>query len=1402
MNEEHDISFVQFGVMSPEEIQKYAVCKITDTKISTPQSGNLYDPKMGSIDSSLCETCSQSSDMCPGHFGYIELDVKIIHPKFAPIVYSILKCVCYSCSSLLIPPSHFKLFNINDFNSNDTLEWIKKECKKIKSCPNEKCESGVVIWKMTRECIFTVNYSGNEKKVSTDEIYDILRKISNETMYLLGFNKNLSSNKIFMNKDLFVNANIQHRHQIRPEWFILTVLPIAPPCIRPSIVSDIDEKQDDDLTDKYVNICKINSILQNDRKSSFSFFATKKKKNVKLNEFDRKKKEHKLYEEIASLFDNSDKKSLLNGKRPHKCFKQRLNGKNGHIRKNVEGKRVDFSGRTVIDAGPTLKFHQVSVPLLMSTKLTIPVEITSENIDEMNVLFNENKINTIIRNEKSKFRIEIFKKRKLTLNVGDIVERHLQTGDWVIMNRQPTLRIESMNAHEVVISPSPTEKVLRIHLSSCHGYNADFDGDEMNIHVVQSKKANEELKNKMNIIKKINSSQHNQPIAGIVQDGLVGLYFMTLKSTRVSIDLFYDCIMYVETCVDIESLFERAYKYYKDEFTIDNGILKPKRSTLSGRILVSILFPVDFYYEKKIYDKNEISTEQDGHIIIENGILISGDLTKNVLGAKANSIVHILSIEYNYEEAGSFLSNACFLCNKWLSVHSFSFGIDDCLNTKNSKIEEELNNTYKKCDEILNTSKNSKDCETKLHIALNNSISIGQKLAKEGMNGGIKNAMAVCIYSGAKGSYVNCSQITAFLGQQNLMGQRIPKKISNNTRSLPHFDYNENSLEARGFVDRCFIDGLRPTQMFFHAMAGREGLIDTAVKTRDSGYIQRRFVKKMENLKVHIDGTVRDCNNDIVQFSYGTHNFNPKELYYVKGKLFFIDVYRIANRLNSNYEYKNGKNGKKIKLKDVHIDVILMEINTIGYNIKNNEVSTSITMDLQHQLKEYIKDIELYAHSDTLKSFLNIIVQKFIQSRIEPGTMVGIIAALSLGEVGTQITLNSFHSTGRVTKATTTGIPRLNELLNTTKNPKTPSSTIYLNDQIVNDYTKKINTIMKENKNNSQEEYIEEVYNIKKRILEQIQSMYSKFEYTQLKNLLQTNIELKFIRNSNGTVPLSTPVGDGLYIYKEFVYDDSFVKIYNELMENQVPLDQWMCEITLNMKLLFDLNMNIKEVCDVLKFEDKFGNYECIPSPMCIGKIYIFIDFNKVEESALLTLKDKKKLLINEDNWKYFYTRDIIIEYLKEIKICGISSIEKIFPMESQTGEWYLDTQGSNFRSILNLEYVDFTRTTCDNMWEIFETLGIEATRTFLIEEIKKVLCGDGAYVNICHFMILVDSMTRNGSIDGVRRAGIDRSVGPFTKAAFEEVFSNFITSAAFTEVDYMNSVSSNIALGKRCNIG
>lgn len=902
----------------------------------------------------------------------------------------------------------------------------------------------------------------------------------------------------------------------------------------------------------------------------------------------------------------------------------------------------------------------------------------------------------------------------------------------------------------------------------------------------------------MDIRVKICSAQHNTNVAGIVQDALAGLPFLTRRSYRVTLDVFYDCIatltyqirkrlypdldpepITVPSSVNVSDLFKRAAMYYPDEFDAN---YRPVSRTLPGRVLASALFPADFYYSCRTYDDDEVFGEQDPVVLIENGILRSGDLVKKVIGSKRNSIVHVLAIEYGPYVTSDFLSNAQFLCHRWFPTHGFSFGIGDCLNTKGEEVQEALDRMYETTDHILHSNKSATDKERELNDELNSAISIGQKLTKNGMVGGIDNSMVVCTYTGAKGNYVNCTQISAYLGQQNIMGERVPTTLTHKSRALPHYKRGDQSPAARGFIDRNFLSGLSPTQFFFHAAASREGLMDTAVKTQKSGYIQRCFVKKMENFRIHTDGTVRDCDESIVAFVYGELGFDPRRLYYVNDRTAFVDVERLACRLNSVYRHHTPDQlPKMIRLKDRHIDTILQQIQPPGSQ-NGSEVMRRVMDRIHAQLRDDISRVELYANRDIITQFSTYIVEQFYKACIEPGDMVGLIGALSLGELTTQTTLNTFHSSGVSSKAVTTGVPRLTELLNVTKKPKTPSTIIRLQDPQIERDEQLLNELGTD----------ERAYDVKKRIVQRMQQHRSALESTTVRALISSH-RLVYVPE-DGRAPPNTPVS--IYTYAPFEPEwwfDAYFQLHGFV---RVEPTKWLLELTLDQRRLFELRLTVEAVCDALN-EKVDEHVFCVPSPQTVGRIMVTVYYDQLPE--------KLRPDVEEARWPYYYARNVLTPQILDMTVCGVDGIERIYPTEIMEGgrkKWVLDVQGCNLTSLAQMDVVNFVETLSDDMWEIYETLDIDAVRLFLIEEVRKVLCSDGAYINPAHFMLLADSMTRGGEIAGVRRHDIDRSVGPITKAAFEEAMTNFLKAAIYTENDDMKSVSSTVAFGRLCKIG
>lgn len=840
------LQFVQFSVFSDEDIRVTSVCQITRPTskggIDRDRTETPYDERMGVLEEGkICLSCRKTYHDCPGHFGYIELPVPIYNKFFMEKVCKILHSVCYKCSRPRILPEHAKLRGLLNCRRYKRLKSIYNKSKKIIICPWDDCgETSLPYYYIDKEDL-RYYYTTKDKSMifTAGEAWNVLSRINTEHARMLGFNDELSTNTIFTSDDILTSEDLVHSHQIRPESLIFTTLPVIPPVARPYVIQD-GEKRDDDLTDKYNTIIKICNKLN----TTADTLASTKFKGIRggkvLNEVERQNAIVDLQKHVWTLMDNrSEKSKLSNGGKAHKSIFERIQGKEGRVRGCVSGKRVDFSGRTVIGGGGILlECDQVGIPQCIAEELTTRHCVNEWNFNELQYLVTQGQITKLQRRDpktgkRNIFQLSVYPEggRQFQLQIGDYVELQLQDDDVVVMNRQPTLRKESMMSFRVKVLPN--EYIFRLPLAVTSPFNADFDGDEMNTFVPRSYLAISETSTLMRVATNIVTPQKNSPICGIVQDGLVSAYLLTniwldstAQYTMVSKAVFQNCIIGAKISdIRYRDLLYRAQKIYPDYINEKYEM----EDEVPGKILASILFPANFCYTKKTNTNTAFPI-----VKIEHGILLpdSGPLCKNVIGGKSNSIVHALWKEYSPEYSIKFLSETQFLTDHWLPHHGFSMGISDCLTTSREEIDKLWLQTQAKVDAILqNNPTVNEEIEGTINTILNSAINIGTRIAKNSMNKGERNALNIMRLSGAKGSVVNLTQIAAYVGQQNVGGLRVPFTLSGNTRALPHFRPNDHSADAKGFVSNSYMSGQTPTEAFFHAAGGREGVIATAIKS-------------------------------------------------------------------------------------------------------------------------------------------------------------------------------------------------------------------------------------------------------------------------------------------------------------------------------------------------------------------------------------------------------------------------------------------------------------------------------------------------------------------------------------------------------------------------------------------
>ncbi|MDI6645258.1 MAG: DNA-directed RNA polymerase subunit A' [Methanobacteriaceae archaeon] len=861
------ISQINFGLMSPEDIRKMSVTKImtpdTYDEDGYPIENGLMDPRLGVIDPGLkCRSCGSKGGECQGHFGSINLARPVIHVGFADTIHKILRSTCKSCGRVLLTETEIfeyktKIEHLikNEESLTSIIKEIYAEARRDK-CPH--CEEEQEDIKIDKPVsIVEGNY-----KLTPSEVRERLEMIPPEDALILGVNPEVA----------------------KPEWMVLTVLPVPPVTVRPSITLETGERSEDDLTHKLVDILRINQRLKENMEAGAPQLIVEDLWEL-------------LQYHVTTYFDNEASgvpPARHRSGRPLKTLAQRLKGKEGRFRSNLSGKRVNFSARTVISPDPNISINEVGVPELIAKEVTVPVYVTEWNIEELKEYIKNGPdihpgANYVIRPDDRKIRIYEETKEVVMekLEPGYVVERHLKNGDIVLFNRQPSLHRMSMMAHEVRVLPY---KTFRLNLCVCPPYNADFDGDEMNMHVFQTEESRAEAKSLMRVQEHILSPRFGGPIIGGIHDHISGAYLLTKE----------------------DSVFKEDEVF---QMLLRSKLPLPKKTgnPWTGKQIFSLLLPDDLnlVYKAEICRKcdeclrNEC--ENDAYVVIEDGILKSGAIDDKAYGAFSGKILDHIVKEYGTDRAREFLDASTKLAISGIMIKGFTTSTNDEEIPREAKerIEELLDKAENRVEQLIEAYKNEEleplpgrsledTLEMKIMQVLGEARDKSGEIAESYF--GMDNHAVIMALTGARGSMLNLTQITACVGQQSVRGGRIKRGYSE--RTLPHFKKGELGAREGGFVHSSYKEGLDPLEFFFHAMGGREGLVDTAIRTAQSGYMQRRLVNALQDLNVKPDGTVMDNRGVIIQTMYGEDKVDPAKSDY--GKVVDIDKLIEGMRIKSN----------------------------------------------------------------------------------------------------------------------------------------------------------------------------------------------------------------------------------------------------------------------------------------------------------------------------------------------------------------------------------------------------------------------------------------------------------------------------------------------------------------------
>ena len=1259
---------------------------------------------------------------------------------------------------------------------------------------------------------FTGTWKAEKDSGQSDEIkpitaamaLNVFKHISKEDLHKMGYNE-----------------------YSKPEWWIITVLPVPPPPVRPSISIDgtgHGMRGEDDLTYKLGDIIRASGNLRRAEAEGVPGHLVAEYEQL-------------LQFHVATLMDNDiagQPQAKQKSGRPIKAIRSRLKGKEGRLRGNLMGKRVDFSARTVITGDPNLSLDEVGVPRSIARTLTYPETVTPYNIHKLHQLVKNGPnihpgAKYVIRDNGERIDLRHHKRAgEIALQYGWKVERHIVDGDYILFNRQPSLHKESMMGHRVRVMPYST---FRLNLSVTSPYNADFDGDEMNLHVPQNEETRAEISQLCMVPLNIVSPQKNAPLMGIVQDAMCGIYKMTRR------DIFMDKEQVMNTLLWIPDW---------DGTMPAPAILRPV-PRWTGKQIISYAFPEGLNLLRPTKEGHSPLTDEG--LCILNGELMYGLLPKKIVGSSGGGVVHVIFNEMGADAAMKFFNTTQAIVNYWLLHNGFSIGIGDTIPDRNtiSLIEEAVT---KRKEEVVNLTRLATENELEPLPGMNVRATFESKVSKE-LNSArddagsittkslrdLNNALQMA-NSGSKGSAINISQMTAVVGQQSVEGKRIPFGFK--YRTLPHFTKDDYSPESRGFVENSYLRGLTPTEFFFHAMAGREGLIDTAVKTAETGYIQRRLVKAMEDVEVKYDGTVRNSVGNIMQFVYGEDGLDGAHIESQRldiiacsdaqfQKMFRVDTMNPEYTISSDHleqadmlssdaeaqklldaEFKELEDTRKelrdirrsddneqlqlpiniirildtartlFKIRegarsDLYPSEVIPEVNRLLEKLVVVRGDDPLSREGQHNatilFKAHLRSrlafkrlvLETVLNKNAFAFVVGEVEARFAKAAVNPGESVGVLAAQSIGEPATQMTLNTFHFTGIAAKNVTLGVPRLKEILNCATNLKTPAMTVY------------------------QEPH-------KRSDQDSAKVLRSAVEHTTLRSVTETT-EIYYDPDIQSTV---------IDADKDMV--ESYWILPDEAGVEAERQSRWLLRIVLGRRRLLDKGLTVQDVAARIK--------EIYSEDMAV-----MVSDNNADEQVIRVRMIRKEKEDDESPDEDDMLRKVEEHILDQLTLRGVAGVDRAFLSKkrivqeqpdgslSASGlvneEWYLDTSGTSLAEVLTIPGVDTTRTTTNSFLEIYAVMGIEASRSALLRELTNVLAFDGSYVNHRHLALLADVMTARGYPFPITRHGINKAdTGALMRASFEETVEILLEAAAFGELDDCRGVSENIMLGQLAPVG
>ncbi|KAI9699676.1 MAG: hypothetical protein M1836_002710 [Candelina mexicana] len=1388
------IKEIKFGILSNQDIVKQAVLEVSNRELydvhnnRAPVRHGPLDGKMGtSSKTGTCETCSLAMEYCNGHFGHVRLALPVFHIGYLKMIITILQDICKDCGRVLLTENERRTFlqdfrrpNIDNGRRVQLCKQVNTQCRKVHKCMYCGAVNGVVKkagqhpLKIIHDKFRTFNVSTAIKKkppvskILFDQSFTEARKINPELEKHV--KKALDDMNPLRVLNLFRQISTTDCELLgmnaadgRPEMFIWQYVPAPPIAIRPSVAQD-STSTEDDITSKLSDIVQISSLIKG---------GLQKGQPVQtiMEQWDFLQLQLAMYinSEVPGLQQPGYGKAI-------RGFCQRLKGKQGRFRGNLSGKRVDFSGRTVISPDPNLGVDQVAIPVLVARTMTYPEKVSNYNIAKLQQRVTNGPSKwpgaNLIQKHGETFK-RLVKFVKEPIQVGDIVERHLEDGDIVLFNRQPSLHKLSILSHYVKVRPWRT---FRFNECVCNPYNADFDGDEMNLHVPQTEEARTEAIQLMGVKNNLATPKNGEPIISAIQDFITAAYLLSSK------DNFYDRKTFTNICMYM----------FDGNIQLDlppPAILRPE-CLWTGKQVFNVLMrpnaasPIQVNLDaacreyRAVPGRSRDLDENDGWLCIRNSEVMCGVMDKSTIGAgKKDSVFYVILRDFGPDAAVQAMNRLAKLSARWLTNQGFSIGINDVFpGAELVELKQKLvENAYAECDALITQYQKGnleKAAGCDQEQTMENSISgILSKVRQQAGDACIStlskwNAPLIMATSGSKGSNINVSQMVAVVGQQIIGGKRVANGFQD--RSLPHFPKNARQPPSKGFVRNSFYSGLTPTEFLFHAISGREGLVDTAVKTAETGYMSRRLIKSLEDLAAQYDDTVRNSSSGIIQFQYGDDRLDPVDM---EGKakpvnfdrtfthaeattwcnnersLLPYEIYEICDDLLATEKAKLARvsfNGEPLDYDDLTIEGIDQHesardflrsirdyLGAKAHRIAKAREDASLSSgrynnkqvdnDWDHspnKIDTKWVDHRTKLSSRTLEAFVKLCLTKYKKAQVEPGHAVGAVGAQSIGEPGTQMTLKTFHFAGVAGMSITQGVPRIKEIINASKTISTPVISCEL---------------------------------INKTDLSAARIVKGRIEKTYLQDIIW-------------------------YVEDVWSAEASHVAI-------KVDFD------TID-KL--QLGIGLPEITHAILTHKKL---KINPSDIKLIGSHIRIYVREPDDS-----KPRPKATKEEPD---VFTRvQSLKRILPTIVIRGYPDASRaIIKTDEKTGKNALLVEGYGLKACMSTDGVIGTSTKTNSVTETRDVLGVEAARKTIIDEITLVM-GD-MDIDPRHMQLLADVMTYKGEILGITRFGLSKMRDSVLQlSSFEKTPDHLFDAAFGMKRDRIEGVSECIIMGKAMGLG